>query len=84
MVLFEVRPQKEDTNHTRITVAGSRICYPGGIGRPTDSLDLVKLMINSVLSCHNTCFVFFDAETFYLKIPMYRPEYVRIKLSGIP
>ena len=84
MVLCEVRPQKEDTNRTCITVAGSRIFYPGDIGTPTDYLDLVKLMINSVLSCRNTCFVFFDAKNFYLKIPMDRPEYVRIKLSGIP
>ena len=84
MVVCEVRPQKEDPNWTRITVAGSRIFYPGDIGTLTDSLDLVKLMINSVLSCHNTCFVFFDTKNFYLQTPMYWPEYVRIKLSDIP
>ena len=84
MVLCEVRPQKEDTNRTRITVASNRICYLGDIGTPTDSLDLVKLMINIVLYCFNTCFVFFDAKQFYLQTPMDQPEYVRIKLSDIP
>ena len=66
MVVCEVRPQKEDPNRTRITVTGSRICYPGDIGTPTGSLYLVKLMINSVLSLHNARFVCFDAKNLYL------------------
>ena len=70
MVLCEFQPQKEDTNRTRITVAGSRIYYPVDIGTLTDSLDLVKLIINSVLSCRNMCFVLFDAKNFYLQTPM--------------
>ena len=84
MVVCEVRPQKEDPNRTRITVAGSRIFYPGDIGTPTGSLDLVKLMINSVLSHHNATFVLFDLNKFYLQNPMDQPKYVRIKLSDIP
>ena len=51
---------------------------------PTGSLNLVKLMINSVLSCLNERFVCFDAKNFYLQTPMDRSEYVRIKLSDIP
>ena len=62
MVVCEVRNQKEDPNCTCITVAGIRICYPGDIGKPPVSLDLVKLMINSVLSCRNSRFVYFDAK----------------------
>ena len=84
MVVCEVRPQKEDPSCTRITVSGSRIYYPGNIGTPTGSLDLVKLMINSVLYRSNARFVCFDAKNFYLQTPMDQPEYVRIKLSEIP
>ena len=84
MVVCEVRPQKEDNNCTRITVACLRICYLGDIGTSKGSLDLVKLMINSVLSCLNAHFVCFDAKKPYLQTPMNRPEYVRIKLSDIP
>ena len=57
MVVYEVRPQKEDPNCTRITVDVSCIYYPGNIGTPTGSLDLVKLVINSVLYRHNSRFV---------------------------
>ena len=60
MVVWEVKPHKEDPNRTRITVAGSQNLYPGDVGTPTGSLDLVKLIINSVLSRHNALFVCFD------------------------
>ena len=67
MVLCEVKPHKEDPNRTRITVAGSQICYPGDVGTPTGSLDLVKLIINSVLSCRNARFVSFYLKKLYLQ-----------------
>ena len=60
MVVCEVKPHTEDPNRTRITVAGSQIYYPGDVGTPTGSLDLVKLIINSVLSRRNARFVSFD------------------------
>jgi hypothetical protein len=81
----EVRPQKADPNRARITVAGSRICYPGDVGTPTASLDLVKMMLNSVLSRPGAKFACFDAANFYLQTPeMDRKEYVRIKYADIP
>ena len=57
MVVCEVKSHKEDPNQTRITVAGSQICYPGDVGPPTGSLYLVKLIINSVLLRSNAHFV---------------------------
>ena len=56
MVVCEVKPHKEDPNHTRIAVAGSQIFYPGDVGTPTGSLDLVKIIINRVLSRCNARF----------------------------
>ena len=84
MVVCEFKPHKEDPNRTRITVAGSQNIYPGDIGTPTVSLELVKLSINSVLLRHNERFISFDLKNFYLRTPMERSEYVRIKLLGIP
>ena len=84
MVVCKVKPHKEDPNRTRITVAGSQISYPGDVGTPTGSLDLVKFMINSVLSRRNARFVSFDLKNFYLQTPMDRSEYFCIKLSDIP
>lgn len=83
-VVCEVRPDKDDPNRTRITVAGNRIYYPGDVATPTGSLDLVKLMINSVLSRTGARMACFDVKNFYLDTPMERPEYVRIKFKDIP
>ena len=83
-VVCEVRPQKADPNRTRITIGGNRICYPGDVGTPTASLELVKLMLNSVLSRRGARFACFDVSNFYLGTPLDRPEYVRIKISDIP
>ena len=81
MVVCEVKPHKEEPNRTRITVAGSQICYPGDVGTPTGSLDLVKLTINIVLSRCNARFVSFDLKNFYLQTPMDRSYYVCINRS---
>ena len=45
MVVWEVKPHKEDPNQTRITVAGIQIFYPVDVGTPTGFIDLVKLII---------------------------------------
>ena len=71
MVVCEVKPHKEDPNRTLITVAGSQICYPGDVGTPIDSLDLVKLIISSFLSRFNARFVCFD-----LKTPTSKPRWI--------
>ena len=84
MVVCEVRPGKDDPDRTRITIGGNRICYPGNVGTNTASLELVKLLINSVLSRKGARFSTIDLKNFYLDTPMPDPEYVRIKLSDIP
>ena len=84
MVVCEVRPEKDDPDRTRITIGGNRICYPGDVGTNTASLELVKLLLNSVLSRKGARFSTIDLKNFYLDTPMPDPEYVRIKLADIP
>ena len=55
-VVCEVRPPKEDPNRTRITIDGNRIIYPGDVATPTASLELLKMIVNSVLSGHGVKF----------------------------
>ena len=82
-VFCEYRSHKEYPNRMRITIGGNRICYPGDVGTPTGSLELVKLIINSVLSHCNACFAAFDVSNFYLATPINRPEFFRIRLEYI-
>ncbi len=50
MVVCEVRSDKDDLDRTRIFIGGNRICFPGDVGTNTALLELVKLLLNSVLS----------------------------------
>jgi hypothetical protein len=50
MVACEVWPKKEDPDRTQFTTGGNCICYPGDVGTNTALLELVKLLLNSVLS----------------------------------
>ena len=49
-VVCEVRPGKKDPNRKIITICSTNVCYTGDVGTNTASLELFKLMINSVLS----------------------------------
>ena len=79
-----MRPGKKDPNQTIITVCGRNVCYPGDVGTNTASLEVFKLIINSVLSIAGAKYVCFDIERIYLSTPLDRLEYVKIKLSKIP
>jgi hypothetical protein len=76
LVVCKVRPEKDDPNRTCITIGESRICYPGNVGTNTASLELVKLLLNSVLSRKGARFSSIDLKNFYLDTPMPDPEYV--------
>jgi hypothetical protein len=84
-VVCKVQPEKgDDANHTHITIGRNNIAYPGDVGTPTGSIELVELLVNSVLSQRNTRLATMDLKNLYLNTPLDQPEYVRIKLADIP
>ena len=62
-VVCEVRPNKDDPNHTHINVAGNCVSYPGDVATPTGSLELLNLIINSTLCRPGARFACFDIKT---------------------
>ena len=84
-VVCKVRPTKADPNHMRITVGSNTIAYPGDwCGTKTGSLELVKLLLNSVCSRPNARFMTADLANFYIDTPLDRKEYAQIKIDVIP
>ena len=83
-VVCEVRPGKDDPIQTRITVNGNDIYYAGDVATPNGSLELFKLIINSVLSRPGAKFACFDVKNFYLDTPLEESEYVWINTTDIP
>ena len=54
------------------------------MGTPTESHELIKLILNSVLSRPVAKFACFNVKHFYLASPMDRSEYARINTKEIP
>ena len=63
-VVCKFRPQKEDPNRTRITIMGNRVVYAGDAGTKNASLDLCKLMMNSVVSQKGAKFITYDIRNY--------------------
>ncbi len=84
MVVCEVQPEKDDPDCTRITIGGNCICFWGDVGTNIASLELIKLLLNSVLLCPGAHFSSIELKNFYLDTPMPNLEYVCIKIADIP
>jgi hypothetical protein len=84
-VVCKVQPEKGNTtDQTHITIGSNNIAYPRDDGTPPGSIELVKILINSVLSQHNTWLATMDLKDFYLNTPLDWPEYVCINFTNIP
>jgi hypothetical protein len=84
LVVCQVHPEKDDPDCTRITIGGSHICFPGNVGTNIASLELVKLLLNSVLSCPGALLSSINLKNFYLDTPMPESKYIRIRITDIP
>jgi hypothetical protein len=70
-VVCKVQPKKGNiTNQTHSTIGGNNIAYPRDIRTPTGSIELVKLLINSIVFQHNVCLATMDLKDFYLNTPL--------------
>ena len=63
---------------------GNQVVYAGNVGTKTASLDLCKIVMNSVLSRKGAKFITYDIRNYYLATPLDYPEYIKIKLTDIP
>ena len=83
-IVVDYRTEKTDPQHTRLTVGGDRVNYPGDCGTPTVKLTTLKHLLNSIVSTINIKFMTIDIKDFYLHTPMDRNEYMHLKLSNLP
>jgi hypothetical protein len=79
-----LRPEKAEPNHTRFTVGGNKINYPGEVATPTAKMLAAKILFNSVISTPGAKFMTMDVSNFYLMTPLKRPEYLRVPLADLP
>ena len=77
-------PEKPEPRHVHWTAGGNLVNYPGDVSTKTADIITMKILINSVLSTPNACFMMIDLKDFYLEMPMEQYEYVCIPLNMIP
>jgi hypothetical protein len=83
-IVCTYRDGKKDKYRTRITMGGNLINYPGDCGTPTADLLTIELLLNSIISTPHAKFMSIDIKDLYLKTPMTRYEYFRMKLELFP
>ncbi len=79
-----VQPGKAEPNHTRFTVGGYKINYPGEVATPTAEMLVAKMLFNRVISTREARFMTMDITNFCLMTPLHRAKFIRMKLSDIP
>ena len=67
----------------RGTIGGDRINYPDTASARTADMEVVKLLLNSVVST-DAKWITIDIVDYYLGTPLPRPEYLRIPTKFIP
>jgi hypothetical protein len=84
-ICVDHRPQKKETNRTRLTAGGNLIDFPGDVSTPTaDPTTTAKLVIQHTLSTPNAKYMCGDIKLFYLGTPMARYKYMRLPIAIIP
>jgi hypothetical protein len=67
--VVDIKDHKEEKEHTRLTVGGDQIEYPGNKSTRTAGLTTAKILINSVISTLGAKFLVIDINNFYLNNP---------------
>ena len=66
-----VCPEKEETNHTRITCGGNLIHdYPDDVSTETASLETFKMHLNSIVSTPGAQYMTNDISNMYINTPL--------------
>ena len=77
-------PQKPEPYHTRITVGGNLIDYPGNLSMKVADMTTFKILVNSTLSTPGAKWLGLDVKNYYLGTPMDNYEYMFIPIHQIP
>ena len=83
-IVLEVKPEKEEKEHTRLTVGRNLLDFTGNLIAPTASVTTEKYVFNSVVSTPGARCLLADIKHFYLNNILPNPEFMRISLEITP
>ena len=77
-VVRNIRPQKTETQKSRLASGGNLIDYPGDVSTPTPDLTTMKLHVNKTISEVKARYICMGVKYFYLNNMIDRAEYIMI------
>ena len=83
-IVASIRPQKEETYRTRLTVGVNLLDCHGDTNTRTTDLTTTNIHLNSLISTSNAKFVTADIENFYLNNILPDSEWMKLHISIIP
>ena len=69
-LVCDIKPNKAETNRTRLTIGGNLIEYPGEKITATADLITIKCQLNAIISERHAKFCTLDIKNFYLGTPL--------------
>ena len=83
-IVYNVRPQKDEVNHTRLTMGGDRINIDMDCGTHPVNFLTVKLFFNSIILTPGAKSLGLDLKYSYLHTPMDCPQFLQMKINNFP
>lgn len=83
-IVVDYRPNKSESNCTRLAVDGDSVNYPGTVRPDTADMLTAKLLLNSAFSPPLARCCVLDIKDFYLNNKLSRYEYMSIAIKLIP
>jgi hypothetical protein len=78
------RPPKEAKFCMQMAVGGNLIEYPGNVSVATAKMEMIKILLNGVVSTPGAKFWAANVTNFYLNTPMEQHEFARVPFNLIP
>ena len=83
-IVCEIKPEKDEKKHTRLTVGGNLLDFTGNLSVPIASVTTAKCVFKSVVLTPGARCLLADIKHFYLNKILPDPEFMRIPLKIIP
>ena len=83
-IVVAYKPNKLETDRSRLTVGGDRIICLFDTSAPTVDLPTIKMLWNSVLSTPGEKYFMMDISNFYLGTSMKRTAFMRLPIKVVP
>ena len=83
-LVCDIKENKTETHHTRLTFGGNLLDFAGLLSTPTVTVTTAKCLFNSFIYTPGAKCLITDVKNFYLNNDLPEPEYMKLNIHIIP